>query len=211
MEIVYLALFVLAAVFFFSLFILIAMCRRRALTTKRFAEATSLRFTKVDNENVESVVQLEPLIAQVLDSNQWIYDVSGMLQHCVVILKLCHALTMKLSTIQLNSVDIRLLEARASSLVSTCWMLAFPFTVISPKHLNALDRLLYHLEQNATAAAAAAGKSNIPDGKPLLEPLATVIEETSLMESSTDRNDSTTESQHSDEAPADPGAPVTPS
>ncbi|VDN37599.1 unnamed protein product [Gongylonema pulchrum] len=165
-----------------------------------------------------------------------------MLQHCVVILKLCHALTKKLSTIQLNSVtpklnkqilnatarimprfddlmramaanhvDIRLLEARASSLVSTCWMLAFPFTVISPKHLNALDRLLYHLEQNATAAATAAGKNNIPDGKPLLQPLATVIEETSLMESSTDRNDSTTESQHSDEAPADPGAPVTPS
>ncbi|VDK48239.1 unnamed protein product [Gongylonema pulchrum] len=65
--VVYLALFVLAAVFFFSLFILIAMCRRRALTTKRFAEATSLRFTKVDNENVESVVQLEPLIGKLAD------------------------------------------------------------------------------------------------------------------------------------------------
>lgn len=46
--------------------------------------------------------------AQVLDSNQWIYDVSGMLQHCVVVLKLCHALTEKLSIIQLNSIAPKL-------------------------------------------------------------------------------------------------------
>ncbi|KAM3722238.1 Transmembrane protein [Dirofilaria immitis] len=159
------------------------MCRRRVLAREHLRAAmTSLRFTKVNNENVESVLQLGPLIAQALDSNQWIYDVSGMLQHCVVILKLCHALTEKLSIIQLNSiapklneqvvtttarimprfddlirtvaasqVDVRLLEARASSLVSACWALAFPFTVISPKHMDSLDGILNEMEDHVEA------------------------------------------------------------
>ncbi|VIO95556.1 MGC80088 protein, putative [Brugia malayi] len=244
--VVYLALFVLASVFCFSSFILIVMCRRRAQARERLhAAMASLSFTKVNNENVESVLQLGPLIAQVLDSNQWIYDVSGMLQHCVVVLKLCHALTEKLSVIQLNSiapklneqvvtatarimprfddlirtvaanqVDIRLLEARASSLVSACWALAFPFTVISPKHMDSLDGVLNEMEDHVEALRLIVGHMEenfmVQDkncNQKLPSSLA-VVEETPLMESSTNRNDSITDSLHSDEAPADPMAPT---
>ncbi|VDO39502.1 unnamed protein product [Brugia timori] len=256
--VVYLALFVLASVFCFSSFILIVMCRRRAQARERLhAAMASLSFTKVNNENVESVLQLGPLI--VLDSNQWIYDVSGMLQHCVVVLKLCHALTEKLSVIQLNSiapklneqvvtatarimprfddlirtvaanqVDIRLLEARASSLVSACWALAFPFTVISPKHMDSLDgvlnvifsfefrsafkNILYFLHHLSLRLIVGHMEENfmVQDkncNQKLPSSLA-VVEETPLMESSTNRNDSITDSLHSDEAPADPMAPT---
>ncbi|VDN93490.1 unnamed protein product [Brugia pahangi] len=251
--VVYLALFVLASVFCFSSFILIVMCRRRAQARERLhAAMASLSFTKVNNENVESVMQLGPLI--VLDSNQWIYDVSGMLQHCVVVLKLCHALTEKLSVIQLNSiapklneqvvtatarimprfddlirtvaanqVDIRLLEARASSLVSACWALAFPFTVISPKHMDSLDGVLnvifsfefrYEMEDHVEALRLIVGhmEENFmvqdKDCNQKLPSSLAVVEETPLMESSTNRNDSITDSLHSDEAPADPMAPT---
>ncbi|MCP9264405.1 Transmembrane protein 98 [Dirofilaria immitis] len=243
------------------------MCRRRVLAREHLRAAmTSLRFTKVNNENVESVLQLGPLIAQALDSNQWIYDVSGMLQHCVVILKLCHALTEKLSIIQLNSiapklneqvvtttarimprfddlirtvaasqsrrgylsaitylfiveisdmgaVDVRLLEARASSLVSACWALAFPFTVISPKHMDSLDGILNEMEDHVEALRLIVRhmEENFiiqdKDNRKLSSSLA-VVEETPLMELSTNRNDSRTDSLHSDEAPADPMAPT---
>lgn len=61
--VVYLALFVLASVFCFSSIILIIMCRRRAHARKCLRSAMeSLRFTKLNSENVASVVQLEPLI-----------------------------------------------------------------------------------------------------------------------------------------------------
>lgn len=46
--------------------------------------------------------------AQVLDNNQWIYDVTGMLQHCVAILKLCHATTEKLSSVPLTTISAQL-------------------------------------------------------------------------------------------------------
>ncbi|KAL3997702.1 hypothetical protein ACH3XW_12010 [Acanthocheilonema viteae] len=220
------------------------MCRRRVQARERLrAVMTSLRFTKI-NENVESVVQLGPLMAQVLDSNQWIYDVSGMLQHCVVVLKLCHALTEKLSIIQLNSiapklneqvitatarimprfddlirtvaanqVDVRLLEARASSLVSACWALAFPFTVISPKHMDSLDGVLNEMEDHVEALRLIIRhmEENFmvqdKDANRKLPSSLAVVEETPLLEPSTNK-DSTTDSLHSDEAPADPMAPT---
>ncbi|VDO46266.1 unnamed protein product [Onchocerca flexuosa] len=242
--VVYLALFVLASVFCFSSIILIIMCRRRAQAKERLhAAMTSLRLSKVRNENVESVMQLGPLIAQVLDNNQWIYDVSGMLQHCVVILKLCHALTEKLSIIQLNSIapklneqvvtatarimprfddlirtvaasqiDVRLLEARASSLVSACWALAFPFTVISPKHMDSFDGILNEMEDHVEALRLIVRHMEenfiIQDKDNRKPPSLEIVEETPLMELSTNRNDSRTDSLHSDEAPADPIAPT---
>lgn len=60
--VVYLALFVLGAVFLFSLFILIVMCKRRALASPQYFRSSSLRFSKLRNANMESIMQLSPLI-----------------------------------------------------------------------------------------------------------------------------------------------------
>lgn len=46
--------------------------------------------------------------ANALNSNQWVYDVSGILEHCVAVLKLCHTLTDKLAKIPLNSISPQL-------------------------------------------------------------------------------------------------------
>lgn len=63
--VVYLALAVLGAVFLFSLLILIVMCRRR-YDYGRFLEAQSLRFSKLQSQNCDDVVELGPHICKCL-------------------------------------------------------------------------------------------------------------------------------------------------
>ncbi|EYB80795.1 hypothetical protein Y032_0400g766 [Ancylostoma ceylanicum] len=41
-------------------------------------------------------------LAQVLDKNTWVYDVTGLLQHCVAVLRLCHQLTDQLAAVPLQ-------------------------------------------------------------------------------------------------------------
>lgn len=47
-------------------------------------------------------------LAQKLSNNQWVEGVSGILQNCVSVLKLCHLLTDKMSKIQLNQISPQL-------------------------------------------------------------------------------------------------------
>jgi hypothetical protein len=47
-------------------------------------------------------------LAQTLNSNQRVLDVSGLLQNCVAVLKLCHELTDKLAKIPLNNINPQL-------------------------------------------------------------------------------------------------------
>lgn len=61
--VVYLALAVLAAVFLFSLFILIVMCHRKHEYNRLFM-AQSLRFSKLQQDNLEDVIQLGPHICK---------------------------------------------------------------------------------------------------------------------------------------------------
>lgn len=49
------------------------------------------------------------LSAAALDKNSWVYDVSGLLQHCVALLRLCHSLSEKLSKIPLQAVSFPIL------------------------------------------------------------------------------------------------------
>lgn len=107
--VVYLALAVLGAVFLFSLLILIVMCRRR-YDYGRFLEAQSLRFSKLQSQNCDDVVELGPHISHALDNNLWVYEVTGVLQHCVAVLKLCHHLTDQLAKIPLNQINPQLNE-----------------------------------------------------------------------------------------------------
>jgi hypothetical protein len=105
--VVYLAIAVLCVVFIISLLILIFMCRRK-YEYNRLLVNQSLRFSKLRHDNVDDIIQLSPHISNALNSNQWVYDVSGILEHCVAVLKLCHTLTDKLAKIPLNSISPQL-------------------------------------------------------------------------------------------------------
>jgi len=50
------------------------------------------------------------IIAQVLSSNKWVEELSGMLADCLSVLKLCHALTDKLSHIPLHQISPQMNE-----------------------------------------------------------------------------------------------------
>lgn len=67
-----------------------------------------LRFAKLQNEGVDGVSALSPLIARALDKNSWVYDVTGLLQHCVALLRLCHSLSEKLSSLPLQQANPQL-------------------------------------------------------------------------------------------------------
>lgn len=65
--VVYLALAVLAAVFLFSLFILVVMCRSRGYLFNRYnrlSMAQSLRFSKLKQDNLDDIIQLGPHICK---------------------------------------------------------------------------------------------------------------------------------------------------
>lgn len=102
--VVFLALAVLAAVFIVSLLVLLVMCQRRRMQIRSFKLASaSAGFSKLRNENLDGhIMQLSPLIAQALDKNTWVYDVTGLLQHCVAVLRLCHQLTDQLAAVPLQ-------------------------------------------------------------------------------------------------------------
>uniref|UniRef100_A0A183CFU8 Transmembrane protein 98 n=1 Tax=Globodera pallida TaxID=36090 RepID=A0A183CFU8_GLOPA len=62
----------------------------------------SLRFSKLRQENMEDIEQLGPHISRALDRNHWLEEMTtGLLQHCVAVLKLCHLLTDKMAKIPL--------------------------------------------------------------------------------------------------------------
>lgn len=67
-------------------------------------------------------------------------------------------------------------------------------------HVEALRLIVRHMEQNFAARDKDVNRK--------LPSSLSVVEETPLMEPSTNRNGSTTDSLHSDEAPADPMAPT---
>lgn len=175
--VVYLALAVLAAVFLFSLFILIVMCHRR-YEYNRLLMVHSLKFSKLQHDNLDDVLQLGPHISQQLSSNQWVEEVSGILQHCVSVLKLSHLLTDKMSKIQLNqinpqlnnvicqattrvvprfdtllsslgakNVDIRVIEARVSALINAFWALVTPFYLLSSMYEESLGKIIHEMEK----------------------------------------------------------------
>uniref|UniRef100_A0A0N5AZU8 Transmembrane protein 98 n=1 Tax=Syphacia muris TaxID=451379 RepID=A0A0N5AZU8_9BILA len=240
---VYMALIVLAAVFLVSLFILIVMCKRRANTSKHL-RTVKLRFSKTPNENIENIMQLRPLIEKVLDGNQWVYDMTGTLKHCVAILKLCHATTEKLTAeplsatgaplnaailmatkrilpnfnlmieaMESNHLNVPLLEARASALVSACWTLSFPFILACGDNISSLEAILKEMDTHVESLrdiVSNAEQHILENHTELLKsnrPLSSLIEDTTpLVEKECDKEAADTPSPQSDEAPADPSA-----
>uniref|UniRef100_A0A915DEQ2 Transmembrane protein 98 n=1 Tax=Ditylenchus dipsaci TaxID=166011 RepID=A0A915DEQ2_9BILA len=129
--VVYLALAVLAAVFLFSLFILIVMCHRK-YEYNRLLVAQSLRFSKLRQDNLEDIIQLGPHISQKLSTNAWVEEVSGILEDCVAVLKLCHILTD-----QMAKGD----RSKGSKLSDCLLVITDPFLLDQPK----IQRLIWSI------------------------------------------------------------------
>ncbi|KAK8385547.1 hypothetical protein O3P69_016375 [Scylla paramamosain] len=97
------ALGVLAAVFLGSLAALALVCFRRALNAKHrlfynqdIRPEVLLSGGEVWSELELDDVHLAPQIDKILNDAQWVDDATGLIPHCLAILKLCHQLAERL-------------------------------------------------------------------------------------------------------------------
>ncbi|KAK3866461.1 hypothetical protein Pcinc_028005 [Petrolisthes cinctipes] len=156
------ALGVLAAVFLGSLAALALVCFRRALSAKHHLFYNQDIRPEVLMNTGEAWSELElddvkvaPQIDKILNDTQWLDDATGLIPHCLAILKLCHQMTERLVATTMTPIhrdrlhhiievtrrlsprindvaramypplDPRLLEARCSALVLTLTLLAW--------------------------------------------------------------------------------------
>lgn len=101
--VVVLAISVLAVVFVGSLIALITLCyhryyRHRASLFKQLNDShPDLNLIKDNFNNMElDDVQIHPEIDKILANAQWVDDATGLIPHCLSILKSCHHLTERL-------------------------------------------------------------------------------------------------------------------
>lgn len=109
--VVVLALVVLAFVFILSLLILVITCQRRRLSRAKSKilvpfETPPNRYSRnaaaINNiDDIETMEQLNGLLEELLDRNQWLFEARGIMQHVVAVLTISKSVTTKLSVIQL--------------------------------------------------------------------------------------------------------------
>ncbi|KAM7301432.1 putative transmembrane protein [Ixodes scapularis] len=107
------AISVLAVVFVSSLVALIVVCRHRYCSNKDHL-SRQLQDSRPDihlihsqNETADMElddVRLHPDIEKILADEQWVDDATGLVPHCLAVLKTCHQLTERLVTVSVGSV-----------------------------------------------------------------------------------------------------------
>lgn len=115
MEIVVIvAIGVLATIFFASFIALVVVCRQRyckptdllhQFDTRPTVDLIGAMETQSEPSELEldDVVITNPHIEAILENEDWIEDASGLVSHCIAILKICHTLTEKLVAMTVGS------------------------------------------------------------------------------------------------------------
>ncbi|CAM9386237.1 transmembrane protein 98 [Lethenteron reissneri] len=112
--VVVIAISVLALVFLSSLGALVLLCRHRYcradhILTERDSRPTLDLIDAMETQSNPSELELEgvvitnPNIESFLEDVAWIEDASGLIPHCIEILKTCHTLTEKLVAMTMGS------------------------------------------------------------------------------------------------------------
>ncbi|KAG7459750.1 hypothetical protein MATL_G00213980 [Megalops atlanticus] len=112
--VVIVAIGVLATIFLASFIALVVVCRHRychpadllhQFETKPNADLIGAMETQSEPSELEldDVVITNPHIEAILENEDWIEDASGLVSHCISILKICHTLTEKLVAMTMGS------------------------------------------------------------------------------------------------------------
>lgn len=108
------AIGVLATIFLASFVALVVVCRQRYCRTKNLlthynnkptVDLIGAMETQSEPSDLEldDVVITNPQIEAILEDEDWIEDASGLVSHCISILKICHTLTEKLVAMTMGS------------------------------------------------------------------------------------------------------------
>uniref|UniRef100_A0A8C5Q6N8 Transmembrane protein 98 n=1 Tax=Leptobrachium leishanense TaxID=445787 RepID=A0A8C5Q6N8_9ANUR len=112
--VVIVAIGVLATIFLASFVALVVVCRQRYCRTKNLLTNYNNKPTidligamETQSEpselELDDVVITNPQIEAILEDEDWIEDASGLVSHCIAILKICHTLTEKLVAMTMGS------------------------------------------------------------------------------------------------------------
>ncbi|KAG8566453.1 hypothetical protein GDO81_013259 [Engystomops pustulosus] len=112
--VVIVAIGVLATIFLASFVALVVVCRQRYCRTKNLlthynnkptVDLIGAMETQSEPSELEldDVVITNPQIEAILEDEDWIEDASGLVSHCISILKICHTLTEKLVAMTMGS------------------------------------------------------------------------------------------------------------
>ncbi|XP_019753241.1 transmembrane protein 98 [Hippocampus comes] len=112
--VVIVAIGVLATIFLASLAALVVVCRHRYchphhllhhFDSKPTVDLIGAMETQSELSELEldDVVITNPHIEAILENEDWIEDASGLVSHCIAILKICHTLTEKLVALTMGS------------------------------------------------------------------------------------------------------------
>ncbi|XP_061872904.1 transmembrane protein 98-like [Colius striatus] len=112
--VVIVAIGVLATIFLASLVALVVVCRQRYCRPKALRHRADTRpivdlmgTAETPSEpselELDDVVISNPHIEAILESQDWLEDASGLVSHCIAILKICHTLTEKLVAMTMGS------------------------------------------------------------------------------------------------------------
>ncbi|XP_076212804.1 transmembrane protein 98 [Aptenodytes patagonicus] len=112
--VVIVAIGVLATIFLASFVALVVVCRQRYChpkdlrhhyDTKPIVDLMGTTETPSEPSELEldDVVITNPHIEAILDNEDWVEDASGLVSHCIAILKICHTLTEKLVAMTMGS------------------------------------------------------------------------------------------------------------
>lgn len=102
------AIGVLSAVFIGALFVLVVLCKKqRFYKTNKYCKQDDVRsdvlLIEPDHSEVElGEVRLNADLEQILADEQWIDDATGLIPHCLALLKKCHSLTERLTTLTMG-------------------------------------------------------------------------------------------------------------
>lgn len=108
------AIGVLATIFLASFVALVVVCRQRYCRTKNLlthynnkptVDLIGAMETQSEPSELEldDVVITNPQIEAILEDEDWIEDASGLVSHCISILKICHTLTERLVAMTMGS------------------------------------------------------------------------------------------------------------
>ncbi|CAH1982117.1 unnamed protein product [Acanthoscelides obtectus] len=106
---------VLSAIFISAFVILIVICKRQKYYVKRSIFDSHHEATRPDKQLIEPDGPEKPEMElgavrvnfeEILTDEQWIDDATGLIPHCLAILKTCRYLTERLTTLAMNSTPL---------------------------------------------------------------------------------------------------------
>ncbi|TKR93283.1 hypothetical protein L596_007769 [Steinernema carpocapsae] len=232
--VVLLAMAVLGVVFLFSLTMLIIMCYRRYKFVRSnpikfsnlknqepiddvmqlkplIAQLANDEWTYDATGMVENCVKILKLCQTLIDKLSSItipkpsMDEPMSFAICQAANRIIHLFDDLAQSIAESPIDVRLMEARATSVVTGCWALALPFSLLDEKYREQFDGILREMEQHIFALRDAMEQAQMAANG--TEPVATVIDEEAPVKQKLPTVQEEPVGPTTDECPADPMAP----